>query len=154
MPALPVAQALTRISQALGAYALWRLVTRSGRRADSTGLYLEFSFALVLSLVLVGHAWQSYLTWLVVAFVPLADARLWETLAPRVRWGTALLAGACYAAMAVNDVTLHRVAGSTSTAAAVFAALPTFALLIYAFILALLATAHDRPVAASPWSVS
>ena len=143
MPVLPVAQALTRVSQLLGAYALWRLVTRPGRRTDPTALYLEFSFALVLSLVLVGHAWQSYLTWLVVAFVPLADSRLWDALTPRTRWPIALLAGACYAALTVNDVTLHRVTGSTTPTAAVFAALPTFALLTYAYLLALLCSAHD-----------
>jgi hypothetical protein len=145
MPDLPpAAQALTRASQLLGALALWRLVTRRGRRAEPTTLHLEFSFALALSLVLVGHAWQSYLTWLLVAFVPLADTRLWEALTPRLRLPTALLAGACYAALTVNDVTLHRVVGSTSPAAAIFAALPTFALLIYAYLLALLVTAYER----------
>ncbi|HEV2122760.1 MAG TPA: glycosyltransferase family 87 protein, partial [Chloroflexota bacterium] len=143
MPALPLAVAMTRAAQLLGLVALWRLVTRCGRQQDSVTLSLEFAFTLVLSLSLVGHAWQSYLTWLVVAFVPLADPRPWMALSPRVRRIALVLAAAAYASMAINDVTLHRVTGSTSWVAALFASLPTLALLVLAFLLALLLRAHE-----------
>jgi len=153
MPVLPLAaHVLTRASQLAGLAALWWLVHRRGRREDGVTRLLEFGVALTLSLVLVGHAWQSYLTWMIVAFVPLADPVVWEGLRTKGRWVVAGLAAACYAAMAVNDVALHKVVGSTSATAAVFAALPTFALLVYAYVLALLTRARDfgpdRPVPA------
>ena len=144
MPEVPLAQALTRASQLIGVFALWRLVSRRGRILDGTTAYLELCVALVLSLALVGHAWQSYTTWLIIAFVPLADPRLWAPLAPRLRGPLAAAAGLCYACLAINDVSLHRVVGSTSLLAAVFAALPTFALLLYAYLLALLTVTRDR----------
>ncbi|HXI16930.1 MAG TPA: glycosyltransferase family 87 protein, partial [Chloroflexota bacterium] len=144
MPEVPLAQALTRASQLIGVFVFWRLVSRHGRASGGTTSYLELCVALVLSIALVGHAWQSYTTWLIIAFVPLADPRLWAPLAPRLRAPLAAAAGLCYAGLAINDVSLHRVVGSTSLLAAVFAALPTFALLLYAYLLALLTVARDR----------
>jgi len=61
-----------------------------------------------------------------------------------LRGPLAAAAGLCYACLAINDVSLHRVVGSTSLLAAVFAALPTFALLLYAYLLALLTVTRDR----------
>lgn len=145
MPGLPLAATLlTRASQVAGVVVLWWLVRRPGRRITARTLLLEFGVALSLSLVLVGHAWQSYLTWMILAFIPLADPMVWNGLMRRARVPAALLGGLGYAAMAINDVSLHRVVGSTSVAAAVFAALPTFGLLAYAYLLALLASAQDR----------
>ena len=144
MPELPFAATLlTRASQTAGVVVLWQMVRRRRRSTDARTLLLEFGVALSLSLVLVGHAWQSYLTWMIVAFVPLTDAEVWRGLRERARLPAAVLGGACYAAMGINDVTLHRVVGSTSVAAAAFAALPTFALIAYAYLLALLAVARD-----------
>ena len=144
MPELPwMATALTRGSQLAGMGLLWWLVARPTRRGDARTRLLEFGTALSLSLVLVGHAWQSYLTWMVVAFIPLADVEVWRGLRERARVPAAVLGGVCYAAMGINDVTLHRVVGSTSATAAVFAALPTFALIAYAYLLALLARGRD-----------
>ena len=144
MPDVPLALALTRVSQVLGAVALWRLVRRRSRQNNPLNRYLEVCFTLALSLCLVGHAWQSYVSWLIIAFAPLALPELWQGLARPARWVAAALAGLCYAALGVNDVTLHRVVGSTSVAAAVFAALPAFALLTLAFLLALLLVGYER----------
>jgi hypothetical protein len=153
MPALPPAQTLTRVAQALGALALWRLTAArwqaapaagSGAGADRLARHLEFAFALVLSLSLVGHAWQSYLTWLIVAFVPLADPRAWAAVPG---WPGRLVAGlavAGYAGVALYDVALYRVIGNTSAAATVFASLPNAMLLVLAFALAALRGAVGR----------
>ncbi|MGH2370150.1 MAG: glycosyltransferase family 87 protein, partial [Chloroflexota bacterium] len=148
MPALPAAQALTRVAQLLGALALWRL-TRSGSdhpvRQDSVAVHLEFGIALVLSLSLVGHAWQSYVTWLIVAFVLLADPRVWTGVPAGVRpWVVGIAAGS-YAAVALHDVALYKVIGTNSLAATVFASLPNVALLVLAFALALLRSAYHAP---------
>jgi hypothetical protein len=99
----------------------------------------------VLSLSLVGHAWQSYVTWLIVAFVPFADPRTWSRLPDTTRWPIAFLAVVAYAAIAVNDVALYRVVGNSSGAATVFASLPNVMLLVLAFTLALLCVASRRP---------
>ncbi|HET7770633.1 MAG TPA: glycosyltransferase family 87 protein [Chloroflexota bacterium] len=144
MPPLPwAATALTRVSQLGGVAALWWLVRRANRRRDARSLLLEFGVALALSLALVGHAWQSYLTWMLVAFVPLTDPEVWTGLNSRARMIAAVVGGVCYAVMGINDVALHRVVGSTSAAAAFFAALPTFGLLACAYLLALLARGTD-----------
>jgi hypothetical protein len=149
MPAVPLAVALTRTAQVLGVLALWRFVTRRRRRTDQTGLLVEFAFSLVLSLSLVGHAWQSYVSWLVIAFVALADPRLWHALPTSSRAIAVPLGAFCYAALAVNDVTLHRVTGSTSAVAALFASLPNLSLLVLAFVLALLLRAYDHAASAA-----
>jgi hypothetical protein len=147
MPPVPPAQALTRAAQVAGIAALWLLVTRPtrhpGKTSGRTAALLEFGVALVLSLSLVGHAWQSYTTWLAVAFVPLADARLWQRVPPRYRAPLILLAGGSYAALALDDVSLYRVVGTTTPAAAFFASLPNVALLVLAYTLALLARVAD-----------
>jgi hypothetical protein len=161
MPALPPAQTLTRVAQALGALALWRLTAARWRPAPATGSapgagagaevgpdrlarHLEFAVALVLSLSLVGHAWQSYVTWLIVAFVPLADPRAWAAVPG---WPGRIVAGlavAGYAAVALYDVALYRVIGNTSAAATVFASLPNAMLPVLAFALAALRGAVGR----------
>lgn len=143
MPYLPAAQWMTRTAQLLGMAALW-LVVRGQRRPSSLVVQLQFAFVLTLSLSLVGHAWQSYVTWLLLAFVPLASAPVWQKVAPRDwPWLGALAAG-CYAALAVDDVALHKVIGATTPLAAVFASLPNVALLVLAFLLALLLRLHRQ----------
>ncbi|HEX2033989.1 MAG TPA: glycosyltransferase family 87 protein [Chloroflexota bacterium] len=148
MPLVPAAQWMTRVAQVLGALALWG-VTRRGRQrvagagapgqgSDRLTVHLEFAVALVLSLSLVGHAWQSYVTWLILAFAPLADPRLWQALPPGPRRWVAVLAGGSYAALALHDVALYKVIGTTTPAAAAFASLPNVALLVLAFALAVL----------------
>ena len=117
MPALPVAQTLTRVAQALGVLALWRLTATRWARASAPGDHLELGFARVLSLSLVGHAWQSYVTWLIVAFVPLADPRVWGAVPRPVGDVLGALAVAGYASIAIHDVALYRVIGNTSPAA-------------------------------------
>lgn len=147
MPYLPVAQTLTRVAQLLGALALWRIIDMNrgvGRPslAGRLGRHVEFAIALVLSLSLVGHAWQSYVTWLILALVPLADPRLWAPLSPVVARWVAGLAVAGYAAIALNDVSLYKVIGSASPAATVFASLPNVLLPVLAYVLALLRGAY------------
>jgi hypothetical protein len=155
MPALPPAQTLTRVAQLLGVLALWRLVEKPllarpvAAPGDDDGAarltaHLELAFALVLSLSLVGHAWQSYVSWLIVAFVPLADPRTWSGLTAPSRWPIAALAVAAYAGIAINDVALYRVIGNSSGAATIFASLPNVMLLVFAFTLALLRAAALR----------
>jgi hypothetical protein len=168
MPALPPAQTLTRVAQGLGLLALWRLTTtrwcpgdrsegeereglkepvgRAGRgaRGDTLAEHLELAFALVLSLSLVGHAWQSYTTWLIVAFVPFADPRAWAAVPGVPGRLLAGLAIAGYAGVALYDVALYKVIGNTSGAATVFASLPNVMLLVLAFVLATLRGAAGR----------
>jgi hypothetical protein len=162
MPALPPAQTLTRVAQALGALALWRLTATRWRAAPGAvrekdapppggaagnqrlAWHLEFAVALVLSLSLVGHAWQSYVTWLIVAFVPLADPRAWAAVPGWPGRAVAALAVAGYANVALYDVALYRVIGNTSAAATVFASLPNAMLLVLAFALAVLRGAVGR----------
>ena len=160
MPDLPPAQALTRVAQLLGALALWRLTATRWRpapegRAPGPGpgpgpgperlaWHLEFAVALVLSLSLVGHAWQSYATWLIVAFVPLADPRAWAAVPGWPGRAVAALAVAGYASVALYDVALYRVIGNASAAATVFASLPNAMLLVLAFALAVLRGAVGR----------
>lgn len=141
MPYLPAAQTLTRVAQLLGALALWRIVhpgAERRRRTSRLGTHVEFAIALVLSLSLVGHAWQSYVTWLILAMVPLADPALWGGL-PRgaARWVAGLAVGG-YAAVALNDVWLYKVIGNTTAAATVFASLPNVMFPVLAFALAML----------------
>lgn len=151
MPHLPAAQTLTRVAQLLGALALWRIV-RPGehlgaerrRRPSRLGTHLEFAVALVLSLSLVGHAWQSYVTWLILAVVPLADPALWRGL-PRgtARWVAGLAVGG-YATVALNDVWLYKVIGNTTLAATIFASLPNVMLPVLAYALAVLCAGERR----------
>ena len=89
----------------------------------------------MLSLSLVGHAWQSYVTWLIVAFVPLADPRVWGAVPRPVGSALGALAVAGYASIAIYDVALYRVIGNTSPAATVFASLPNAMLPVLAFVL-------------------
>ena len=144
MPALPVAQTLTRVAQALGVLALWRLTATRWGGPARLGTHLELGFALVLSLSLVGHAWQSYVTWLIVAFVPLADPRVWGAVPRPVGSALGALAVAGYASIAIYDVALYRVIGNTSPAATVFASLPNAMLLVLAFVLVALRGACGR----------
>jgi hypothetical protein len=146
MPALPAAQLMTRVAQALGALALWRLTRPGPGRAppERAGVLLEFSVALVLSLSLVGHAWQSYVTWLVVAVVALAQPIVWAGVPGGARGWVIGLAAASYAALALDDVALYKTIGNTSGGAPFFASLPNAALLALAFALALLRAAHRR----------
>ena len=144
MPALPVAQTLTRVAQALGVLALWRLTATRWGGPARLGTHLELGFALVLSLSLVGHAWQSYVTWLIVAFVPLADPRVWGAVPRPVGYALGALAVAGYASIAIYDVALYRVIGNTSPAATVFASLPNAMLLVLAFVLVALRGACGR----------
>ena len=154
MPALPPAQTLTRVAQLLGALALWRLTATRWRPApggrtpgpgpERLAWHLEFAVALVLSLSLVGHAWQSYVTWLIVAFVPLADPRAWAAVPGWPGRAVAALAVAGYASVALYDVALYRVIGNASAAATVFASLPNAMLLVLAFALAVLRGAVGR----------
>jgi hypothetical protein len=146
MPYLPAAQVLTRVAQALGVVALWRLV-RAGRPAhDRLGVYLEFGVTLVLSLSLVGHAWQSYVTWLIVAMVPVIQRDTWAGVNGRPAWWIAGLICASWVALAVNDVALHYAVGPTSIPAAIVASLQNLALLTLAFSLALLLARRDAQV--------
>jgi hypothetical protein len=144
MPALPVAQTLTRVAQALGVLALWRLTATRWGGPARLGTHLELGFALVLSLSLVGHAWQSYVTWLIVAFVPLADPRVWGAVPRPVGAALGALAVAGYASIAIHDVALYRVIGNTSPAATVFASLPNAMLPVLAFVLVALRGACGR----------
>jgi Glycosyltransferase family 87 len=165
MPALPPAQTLTRVAQGLGLLALWRLTTtrwcpgdrseqegrkepagraERGARGGTLAEHLELAFALVLSLSLVGHAWQSYVTWLIVAFVPFADPRAWAAVPGGPGRLLAGLAIAGYAGVALYDVALYKVIGNTSGAATVFASLPNVMLLVLAFVLAALRGAAGR----------
>ena len=144
MPPVPVAQWLTRAAQVLGLVLLWLLVRPHRAASDRPGHLLEFGITLVLSLSLVGHAWQSYTTWLIVAFIPALDPRLWQAVAPRARQPLMALAAASYAALALSDVPLYKVVGNTTAVGAVFASLPNVALLVYAFVLAALLHAHDQ----------
>jgi hypothetical protein len=162
MPALPPAQTLTRVAQGLGLLALWRLTTTRWGHGDGSGRapgagraargetegrlaeHLELAFALVLSLSLVGHAWQSYVTWLIVAFVPFADPRAWAAVPGVPGRLLAGLAVAGYAGVALYDVALYKVIGNTSGAATVFASLPNVMLLVLAFVLAALRGALGR----------
>ena len=89
----------------------------------------------MLSLSLVGHAWQSYVTWLIVAFVPLVDPRVWGAVPRREGYVLGALAVAGYASIAIYDVALYRVIGNTSPAATVFASLPNVMLPVLAFVL-------------------
>lgn len=144
MPDLPAAQALTRVAQVLGLVALWRLCSPGmgapGRNAEDERriVLLEFAVTLVLSLSLLGHAWQSYVTWLIVAFVPVADPAAWQTVPRIARAWIAGLFVVCYVVLSLNDVALFRVIGNTSTAGAIAASLPNLALPVLAFTLALL----------------
>jgi hypothetical protein len=149
MPNVPVAQALTHVAQLIGLLALWRVVRPDRDPVDRCGGLLEFSFALVLSLSLIGHAWQSYTTWLIAAFVPLLDPRVWAGVGGRVRPLLIGLAAGCYAALGIDDVALYKVVGNTTALGAVFASLPNVALLVYAFVLAALLHAYDRSQAAT-----
>jgi hypothetical protein len=144
MPSLPAAQVLTRVAQALGALALWHLVRRQRPRHDRLGIHLELGVALVLSLSLVGHAWQSYVTWLVVAVVALAQPIVWAGVPGSARRWVIGLAAASYAALALDDVALYKTIGNASGPAPFFASLPNAALLALAFALALLRAAHRR----------
>jgi|GEM_PF-2943300 len=153
MPALPVAQLLTRAAQVLGLLALWRLVRPDRPRDDWRGTYLEFGVALVLSLSLVGHAWQSYVTWLIIALAPLADPEVWAAVPGAARGWLVALAGFCYAAIALDDVALYKVVGNTTALGAIFASAPNVALLVLAFVLAALLQAKDAPAAARVASI-
>jgi hypothetical protein len=149
MPYLPAAQALTRVAQVFGIAALWRLVQPLRPARDRLGVHLEFAVALVLSLSLVGHAWQSYVTWLIIAMVPVVHQDTWAGLRARRAWSIGAILALSWAALAINDVALHRVVGPTSAAAAAFASLQNLALLTLAFALALLLASRDAAIAAS-----
>ena len=78
-----------------------------------------------------------------MAFVPLAHPAAWQALPGAVRGWAIGLAAASYAALALHDVPLYKVVGSTTPAAALLASLPNLALLALAFVLALLLAGHD-----------
>ncbi len=114
-PLLGVISGLNLAANALGLLLVARLALRTahdaGRRSDQDvrlrrDWLLDGSIGLTLTLLLAPMAWQHYASWLLIGFGVLALPDVWRPLATAPRFAAALLAGAAYLLLSLDDARL------------------------------------------------
>ena len=114
-PLLGVISGLNAAANLLGLLLVVRLTLRAVRRAEAThpaedGIrrdwLLDGSIGLTLTLLLAPMAWQHYASWLLIGFGTLALPAVWRPLSAIPRAATALLVGASYLLLSLDDARL------------------------------------------------